>query len=471
MEKYDLIVIGGGSGGLTAAAGAASFGAKIALIDKRPSLGGDCLHVGCVPSKAFIHQANEFYQAKKGAEKHHVALKASLDSVRKEVEKAIGTIQKSDSDERFEELGIDVFHGAAVFRSMHEVEVCGKILYGKRIVIATGSSPIIPPVEGLKEAGFLTNETVFSLEALPEKLVIMGGGPIGVELGQAFARLGSHVTIIERGKNLLSKEDRDVQSFMQKKLSEELTIKTSTKVKRVSKYGDQRLITVESNGAEEELEADEILVTAGRSPNTASLGLEEIGVEMDSKGHVKVNSYLQTNLKHIYAVGDVIGTYLFTHTAGQEGKTVVQNAMFGVKTKMNYDAVPWNTYTKPEVFHLGLTELEAGQKMNGVKIYKKSLSEVDRFVTEQEDGFVKIITDSKDRIIGAHAVGDGAGDWMQSVVYAMQSGKKISSLSRMVYPYPNKAAAIQQTADLYWREKLFSGTLKKITQPYIKYLR
>ncbi|MGD6816974.1 dihydrolipoyl dehydrogenase family protein [Metabacillus sp. 84] len=469
--KYDLIVIGGGSGGLTAAAGAASFGAKVALIDKRETLGGDCLHVGCVPSKALIHQANEFYTGKKTALKYGTELNVDFDGIKQSVQKAVETIQHHDSDERFEELGVHIFHGQAEFTGAHKVKVNGQILKGKRIVIAVGSSPLSPDIEGLKEAGFQTNETIFTMDAFPNRLAIIGGGPIGVEMGQAFARMGSRVTIIDRSGKILSKEDDDVRDFMTEELSKELDILSSTEVAKVTLSGEGKVLHLKSGGREEMLEVDDILLAMGRVPNTKSLHAERAGVELNEKGHVKVNDYLQTSKKHIFAAGDVTGEYIFTHAAGQEGKTIVQNAVFGVKSKISYENMPWNVYTRPEVFHLGLTEKEAKEQGEEITVYKKKLEEVDRFVTEEETGFVKLIMDKKGNILGAHAVGQGAGDWMQTVVFAKSSGKKLRSLSGMVYPYPNRAAAIQSAADLYWREKLFDGALKKWAGRYIKWFR
>lgn len=469
MKKYDVIVIGGGSGGLTAAAGAASFGARTALIDRNALLGGECVFTGCIPSKALIHQANEYCQAKKLAEKQGLSLKLEFDKVKKEVQKAIAAAQKADSDERFKELGTDLYHEQAYFLSPHEIQAGSEVLYGKKIVIATGSSPSVQEIPGLKEAGFETNETIFDLNELPEKLAVIGGGPIGTELGQAFARLGSEVAIIQHGEQLLSKEDHDIQSFLMNVLKDELKILTGSKIAKVRKNGNTKILEIERESEIEELEADCVLLAAGRKPNTSSLKLENCGVKTDEKGYIEVNDHLQTNVKHIYACGDVIGTFQFTHAAGQEGKKVVQNALFGLKSKMDYTAIPWNTYTMPEVFHLGKTEREAAKTMQGVKVYKKRLNETDRFITAGEDGLIKIITDSKNRIIGAHAVGNGAGDWMQPAVQAM--GSKISTLSNMVYPYPNRPAAIGQTADLFWREKLFTGPVKKLAGAYIKYIR
>ncbi|MTH54473.1 FAD-dependent oxidoreductase [Bacillus mangrovi] len=469
--KYDLIVIGGGSGGLTAAAGAASFGAKVALIDRKETFGGDCLHYGCVPSKALIHQANRYYTANQEASRQGVALTVPFERIKEAVQTAIETIQHHDSDERFQTLGVDVFHGAAEFTGRRKVKVNGQVLKGKRIVIATGSRALQPDIEGLKEAGFQTNETIFTMPRFPKRLAVIGGGPIGVEMGQAFARMGSSVTIIDRSEKILSREDDEIRDFMTDTLSKELEIRSNTEVSKVVLNNGKKILYVKRNGKEEELEADEILLAMGRVPNTEGLNTDKAGVELDEKGHILVNGYLQTSQKHIFAIGDVTGKFLFTHSAGQEGKTVVQNAIFGVKSAISYENMPWNVYTKPEVFHLGMTEEEAREKHETVTVYRKKLDEVDRFITEEETGVIKLIMDKKGKILGAHAAGEGAGDWMQTVVYAKTNGQKLRSLSGMVYPYPNKAAAIQAAADLYWREKLFDSGLKKVASNYIKWFR
>lgn len=471
---YDVIVIGGGAGGLTVAAGASSLGARVALIEKEKKLGGDCLHVGCVPSKALISAANGVYEARKNASSFGLAVNGTIDmkSVMNHVQKAISVIQEHDDDERFEKLGIDVFHGAAVFASAHDVKVNDLVLTGKKIVIATGSRPSIPPIEGLKNSGFLTNQTIFNLEKLPEKLAVIGGGAIGAELAQAFSRLGSEVTLIERSSFILSKEDQEIRELATKLLREEMTILTEARVESVTAFEDRKKIEIEQEGVRKTIEVDELLLAVGRQPNTDRLNLKEIGVVCDDKGFIKVNDSMQSSIPHIFAIGDTNGKYLFTHAAGMEGKAVVQKAVLGLPNKVNYDHFPWVTYISPEVFHLGLTEEEARDRDGNVQIFKASLKGVDRFIADDAtDGFVKIIASKNGKIVGAHALGKGAGDWMQTVVSAKQNGKKIGDLSQMVYPYPNHAAAVQKTADLYWREKLFSGILPKITEKWIKIKR
>ncbi|KGX90534.1 FAD-dependent pyridine nucleotide-disulfide oxidoreductase [Pontibacillus halophilus JSM 076056 = DSM 19796] len=474
MKKYDIIVIGGGSGGLTVASGAASLGAKTALIEKRDTLGGDCLHFGCVPSKAFIEAANEVHAAKHiqdlGIE---TSGKISLKAVNDRVRQAIAHIQEHDSIERFEELGVDVYNGKATFKNDHEIDIEGQeSLYGKRIVISTGSSPMVPPIEGLDEVDFITNESVFTMEQLPEKMTFIGGGPIGLELAQAMSRLGSEVTVIEAGPTLLGKEDQDIQKQAQAILERELHVVTGASVQRVRMENGKKMVYYSVDGEETSIASDEIFLATGRTPNSGSLQLDNAGVETDKKGFISVDATLRTNVGHIFAIGDINGTLPFTHVAGEEGKLVVQNALYGLSRKMSYDYMPWNTYLTPEVFHVGLTQQEAQEKHEEVLIYTNQLEEVDRFVTDQSyEGFVKIITDTKGKIVGAHAIGTGAGDWMQTVVQAMAEGNKIGDLSNMVYPYPNHAEAVKRTADQYWRNKLFSGPVQQVSSLFLKWFR
>ncbi|TYS67465.1 NAD(P)-binding protein [Sutcliffiella horikoshii] len=476
MKKYDLIVIGGGAGGLTVAAGAASLGGKVALIEKEEQPGGDCLHFGCVPSKALIEIANRIKSARTLEEFGvHVSGNIQMEAVMKKVKEAIDHIQVHDDADRFRKLGVDVYIGVGAFHSKNEVIVNNSnIIYGKRIVISTGSRPFVPPIPGLKENGFITNETIFSLSKLPRRLLVLGGGPIGMEMAQAMARLGSDVTVVERSDGILVKEDKEVQHLMKDVLSKEMKLIYNTTVKSIEAGQNGKVVhlSMEPDKQEFSLEVDEILVATGRTPNSDKLQLNKANVQTDDRGNINVNERLQTNIPHIYAIGDVNGTLPFTHVAGMEGKQVVQNALIGLRRKIDYSNVPWVTYTSPEVFHLGLTEEEAKEKKLDYDAYKVDLSEVDRFVTDhQTTGFVKIITDKKGKIIGAHAVGNHAGDWMQEVVFSKQFKKKIGSISNVIHPYPNHSAAVQRTADAFWRKKLFGGFLPKVMEKYIRWFR
>ncbi|WP_404469798.1 dihydrolipoyl dehydrogenase family protein [Sutcliffiella horikoshii] len=476
MKKYDLIVIGGGAGGLTVAAGAASLGGKVALIEKEEQPGGDCLHFGCVPSKALIEIANRVKSARSLEEFGvHVSENIQMEAVMNKVKEAIEHIQVHDDANRFRKLGVDVYIGMGAFNSKNEVVINnGEIIYGKRIVISTGSRPFVPSIPGLKENGFITNETIFSLSKLPKRLLVLGGGPIGIEMAQAMARLGSEVTVVEKSDCVLVKEDEEVQQLMKDVLSKEMKLLYNANVNSIESGPNGKVVhlTVEPVEQEISMEVDEILVATGRTPNSDKLQLDKANVQTDERGHIKVNARLQTNIPHIYAVGDVNGTLPFTHVAGMEGKLVVQNALIGLRRKIDYSNVPWVTYTSPEVFHLGLTEGEAKEQGLDYDAYKVDLSEVDRFVTDhQTTGFVKIITDKKGHIIGAHAIGNHAGDWMQEAVFSKQFKKKLGSISNVIHPYPNHSAAVQRTADAYWRKKLFEGFLPKLMEKYIKWIR
>jgi pyruvate/2-oxoglutarate dehydrogenase complex dihydrolipoamide dehydrogenase (E3) component len=473
MKKYDLIVMGGGAGGLVVAAGAASLGASVALIDKA-QLGGDCLWTGCVPTKSLIHSAKMVHMAKK-AEMFGMEVSQSpqFEIAKKRLDHAIHTIQKHDDPERFKALGIDVYKGTAVFEGSHEVRISGDhVIYGKWIVIATGSRPLIPPIKGLKEAGFLTNETALQLTKQSESLVVVGGGPIGLEFAQSFARFGTKVTVIEMASDILVKEDAELVPFVKRALENDgITFLTGAKMVEVKVVNGKKEVLVEKEGQVLTIRAEEILMASGRMPNTDGLQVEKAGVTTE-RGYISVNDRLKSNVPHIYAVGDVNGKFPFTHAAGFEGKIVVSNAILGLKRKVDYSNLPWVTYTDPEVFHLGLTEQEAREQVGDIMVYKTSLEDVDRFVADQEtSGLIKIISDVKGRILGAHAVGPGAGDFMQEVIFAKKYGHKIGSISHVIHPYPTHVGGVQRVADQYWREKLFSGWIPKLFKAYIRWFR
>ncbi|UJF16025.1 FAD-dependent oxidoreductase [Jeotgalibaca sp. MA1X17-3] len=474
MKKYDVIIIGGGAGGLTVASGASSLGAKVALVEKEEHLGGDCLHVGCVPSKTLIQAAKEVHAAKNKTTQLglQVSGEINMKEVKKRVQESISSIQEHDSDERFLNMGIDLYKGKGTFTSKNTFMIKDTEIYGKRIVIATGSRPFVPQIEGLEESGYWTNESLFQQETLPKELLVLGGGAIGLELAQAMARLGSKVTVVEKQDSLLGTEDASIQKAAVEMLESEITFHLNAEVKKVRVQNDKKVVTVDQHGQQKEIVVDEILVAVGRIPNSDTLQLDKIGIKMDKKGYILTNEKLQTNESNIYAIGDANGKFPFTHVAGEEGKTVVQNAVLGFPKKMKYDRIPWIIYTDPEIFHIGLTEQEAKEKGISTSIYEVPLSEVDRFVADHENkGLVKILTNSKGKIIGAHGFGKGAGDWMQLVVFAITQNHKIGDLSQMIYPYPNHTAAIQRTSDLYWREKLFSGFLPKLSKKYVQWFR
>ncbi|MDG5470430.1 NAD(P)/FAD-dependent oxidoreductase [Jeotgalibacillus sp. ET6] len=469
MERYQVAVIGGGSAGMTAAAGAASMGAKTALIEKKDSLGGDCLHYGCVPSKSLIDAAARVDTIKSQNFGFSVSGELDFNLVKEHVKSAQSVIQEIDGTERFTDLGVDVYFGGAAFLSPHEIKIGHTdVIYAEKIIIATGSSPVIPPIEGIGDISYVTNETIFDLEKLPQHLGIIGGGTVGVEMAQAFAKLGSKVTIVEGSDQLFSKEDQDISTFMYNVLKEEIDIELNTTVvKTESDRGSIKLHLSHRSGKEDIVTVDTLLVAAGRKPSLASLDLAKAGVAVKN-GFVEVDKAFTSSQPHIFAVGDVIETLPFTHAAGEEAKTVIPNVLFGVKRGLDHEHTPWVTFTSPEVFHVGKTEQQLQSEKADYRTYRAHLDEVDRFITSHETrGFVKILTDKKGRILGAHAAGKEAGEWMQIAVFAMKNKHKIGSLSRMVYSYPTKAGALQKTADLYWREKLFEGPLPKLTKKFL----
>ena len=484
-DIYDLIVIGGGSAGLVAAGGAATLGARVALIEKN-LLGGDCLYTGCVPSKTLIKSARFAHQARTAKKYGFQTLEPkfvddSFASITNRVQNIIEIIEKHDAPERFEKMGVEVVFGAPKFLSSFEIEVSLKntnekrLMKAKRFCISTGSRPFTPPIEGLFETGFITNEEVFHLKELPERLIVLGAGAIGMELGQAFARFGSRVTVVEMADRILVKEDEEVSELMEKLLREEkLEILTKTKAIKVRKTADgAKVVTVESNGKTLEIEADEILAAVGRQPNVDGLDLEKAGVEFDKK-QVKTNDYLQTSQKHIFAAGDVTAHFQFTHMADYEAQIVIQNAFvpFPFKKKIDFRVVPWATFTEPEIGRVGLTEKEAREKYGeSVKIYKVSFDENDRAQTESAtEGFAKIVT-KKGKIVGATLVGSHAGELIHEFVWAMKENLKVSDLNKIIRVYPTLAKITQAVGTEATLETLKSPFARKWFGRYLRFWR
>ncbi|MBH0228644.1 dihydrolipoyl dehydrogenase family protein [Halobacillus yeomjeoni] len=465
---YQLAVIGGGSGGLTVAAGAASFGAEVALIERKPELGGDCLHYGCMPSKALIQAAKEVHQADQVSQLPENERDRLFENAMNRVSEAVQDVQNHDSKERFIELGIDIYEAEASFVDAHTLQVGQETITAKRFVIATGSSPMIPPINGVDQVDYLTNETIFNMRKRPESMVVIGGGIIGLELSQAMARLGVEVTVVEGSDHVLSKEDEEVSQMLEKIVSNELNLLTDSRVEQVEASGQGVAVTYSKDGEVNTIEAEKILIATGRKSNIGSLGLDRIGVKT-SNGKIDVDASLRTNLRHIYAVGDCNGSMPFTHVAGMEGKVAISNAVFGLSRKVSYEKVPWVVYTAPEIYHLGLTEKEAKQRYGDQLLtFKTKLADNDRFMAERNtEGIVKIMTTNRGRIVGAHAIGEGAGEWMQEVGTIQALNKKFQSLSNIVHPYPARNNIVSQTADLYWREKLFDSSLNKAIRWYV----
>ncbi|HAZ44863.1 MAG TPA: pyridine nucleotide-disulfide oxidoreductase [Cyanobacteria bacterium UBA11369] len=450
--EYDVVAIGGGSGGLVIAAAAAQLKAKVALVE-RASLGGDCLWYGCVPSKSLIHASRIAYDLKNAARFGIYCQNPQIDFAKanSHVQNAIAAIQPHDSPERFQSLGVDVIFGEGQFIDRQTFEVNGRKLKARAFACATGSRPKIPPIPGLKAAGYLTNEQVFSLKQLPSSLAVIGGGPIGCELGQAFSRLGSEVTIIASSDHLLPKEDPEAALVIQQQLeSEGIRVITATRVERVEQIDGKKHLWAGT----QKITVDEILVAAGRTPNVESLNLEAAGVEVGERG-ILVNEKLQTTNPRIYACGDVIGGYQFTHVAGYEASIVLKNALFFPVTKANYRVIPWATFTDPELARVGLTEKQAKEQYgDDVYVLKQEFAGVDRAQAEAATkGFAKIITRGNGEILGAHLVGASAGELLHEIVLAMSNNLKISALSAIIHIYPTLAEVNSKAALLLTKQK------------------
>lgn len=460
-QPYHLIVIGAGTAGLVTAAGAAGLGARVALIE-RDLMGGDCLNVGCVPSKAVIAAARIAGTVADASRfSVHVPAGTQVDfaGVMQRMRRLRGKISENDSAKRFSDLGVDVFFGQAAFRNSDTIEVDGTSVNFKRAVIATGGRASVPAIAGLEDVDYLTNETVFSLTKLPQRFAIIGAGPIGTEMAQAFARLGSKVFLVESEHGVLNKEDREaakiVQSAIQRDGVQLLCCGRNLEIKRDT---DIRLM-VDSHGTSYDEPVDQLLVAVGRAPNVENLNLEAVGVQYDEKG-VEVNDHLQTTNPQIFAAGDVCSKYQFTHAADFMARIVIQNALFAFgpfgRKRMSDLIIPRATYTSPEVAHVGLDEQDVDGSAGKFDTYVQPFSEIDRAIVESEDeGFVKIVTKKgSDEILGATIVASHAGDMISEVTLAMHQKIGLGKIASVIHPYPTRAEAIRKLGDQYNRTRL-----------------
>lgn len=455
---YDLVVIGGGSAGLVAASAGAQIKAKVALIEKEDRLGGDCLHYGCVPSKSLIHAGRIAHDVKNAgiygieASIHDIRIREALGHVHR----VIDTIQEHDSTERFESLGIEVIYGEGQFVDGQTFAINGRQLKARAFLVATGGRPGLPPIPGLKEAGYLTNVDVFSIEHRPASLAVIGAGPIGCELGQAFSRLGSEVTILASRDHIMPKEEPEAAQVVQDLLTEEgIRILTSTRAKDV-KLEDGKKVIWTNQG--DRVAVDEIIVAAGRVPNVETLNLQAAGVEVGKQG-ILVNNKLQTTNPKIYAAGDVIGGYQFTHVAGYEGAVAMQNALLLPVFKAKYEVIPWATFTEPELGRVGLTEEQARKRYgDDVMILRHNFDHVDRALAEGAGiGFAKFITRQNGQILGAHIVGPSAGELIHEVVMAMSYNLKVGAL-KFMHVYPTLSEINSKTALQHTKQKFAKNT-------------
>ena len=445
--QYDLTVIGGGSGGLTAARIAASLGAHVLLIDKK-ELGGDCLYYGCVPSKSLIHVARVVKEAKEAI---HIGLTSSSSEVdMAKVSQYIQGVIKHVSDaEKVYVEDVTVQLGEVAFQSPTELRLNGDIVTSRSTIIATGSHPSVPDIEGLAESGYFTNEDLFDLNNLPASMIVVGGGPIGVEMSQAFARLGTQVTILGRANRLLPKEDPDASALLaQVFASEGIHIALNTTLLKVERQGDRKVVTAKQGEQSVTFEADTLLIALGRTPNVEKLELENASVSTNERGII-VDDYLQTSTPNILAIGDVIGGYLFTHVAAYQAGVAARNALLPVgKKKVDYRVVPWCTFTDPEVARVGFTLNEAKEQHKDAHEEVFPYAEIDRAQAENATtGFIKLIlAGKKDEIVGVHIVGERAGELLGEATLAMQHHMTINDLYNTIHAYPTLSTGLQQAA-------------------------
>lgn len=475
MDKYDLTIIGGGSGGLTAARVAHALGARVLLVDKE-RLGGDCLHYGCVPSKSLIHVARVVQQVKEAEKLGLIGMVPGKLGVNmaKVTEYIQAVIARVAEGEKIYSEGVTVKFGTLSFQSPTELLLNGEMISSHNTLIATGSHPAVPNVEGMQETGFMTNEDAFNLLALPSSLIIVGGGPIGVELGQAFKRLGSEVTIIQGPQRILPKEDPDVSSTIASVLqSEGIEIITGARFVKARRDGEKKVVTAKVGDRLSNFEGEEILLALGRKANVKGLNLEAAGVKYDNKG-IKVDDYLQTTAPNIYAIGDVSGGYLFTHVAAYQAGVAVRNALVPfAKKKVNYRVVPWCTFTDPEATRVGLTPEEAEKQYKQVRIVKFPWADIDRAQAEGETtGFIKLVlAGKKDELVGAHMVGTRAGELLGEMSLAMQHNLTLNDILNTIHAYPTMSTGIQQAVFEAYLEGSAAANNRRLVRTALNFRR
>ena len=456
--RYHLAVLGAGTGGLVSAAGAAGLGAKVALVE-RELMGGDCLNVGCVPSKALIAAARAWDTARRAQADFggpSVTGDGNFPAVMERLRRLRADLSPVDGAARFAGLGVDVFLGAGRFTGPDTMEVGGATIRFRRAVIATGARAAAPPIPGLAETGYLTNESIFALTELPARLVVVGAGPIGCEMAQAFARFGTTVTLVDQAGRILGRDDADGAAIVAAAMGAHgVRFELGVTVNRVERRNGQVVVTLARHGGEFEVTTDQILVAAGRAPNVNGIGLEVAGVGYDEKG-VGVDDRLRTSSPRIYAVGDVCSRLQFTHHADFQARQVLANALFFGRGRASKLLVPWCTYTTPEIAHVGMTWDDATRQGVPAEQIMVPFHEVDRAILDGESaGFLKVIlARGSDRILGITIVASHAGDLIGEAVVAMTNGLGLGAIGRAMHPYPTQAEAFRKAADQWRRGKL-----------------
>ncbi len=458
---FNMVVIGAGSGGLVSSLIAAAVNAKVALIEKH-KMGGDCLNTGCVPSKALIRSAKIASYANRATDFGFKSAKVEFDfaDVMERVQNVIKKIEPHDSVERFTGLGVEVYEGEAKIISPYQVEVNGETLSTKNIVIATGARPFVPSIPGLEETGYLTSDTVWEIRKQPKRLVVLGGGPIGCELAQAFQRLGTDVTLVQRSSRIMLREDEEISEIVTERFRKEgVNVLLQHDAIRFEKMGDDKFVICKHGNEEVKIDFDEVLVALGRTANVSGFGLESLDVKLTSHGTIEANEFLQTNYPNIYVCGDVTGPYQFTHTASHQAWYAAVNSLFSPlkKFQVDYSVIPWATFTDPEVARVGLNELEAKEQGIAYEASEYGIDDLDRAIADSEDhGVVKVLTvPGKDKILGVTIVGNHAGDLIAEYVAAMKHGFGLNKILGTIHIYPTLTEA----------NKFAAGNWKKAHKP------
>ena len=463
--EVDICVIGAGSGGLTVAAGASQMGARVVLIEEG-RMGGDCLNYGCIPSKALLAAAHVAESARRSAPFGVHLAPPEIDgrAVLGHVREAIDAIAPNDSQERFEGLGVTVIRESARFIGRRRIQAGGMRISARRIVIATGSKPIVPPIPGLGDVPYYTNETIFEAPGLAPDLIVVGGGPIGIEMAQAHRHLGSRATVLEMG-SIMPRDDPELVDILRNRLDRDgIVLHEGARVTRVEKTGGGVVAYFGDNGGETRVQGSHLLVAAGRRPSVDGLDLGLAGIE-HSPGGIRVDARLRTTNKKVFAIGDVTGGYQFTHVAAYHAGIVLRNALFRLPAKVDESAIPWVTYTQPELAQVGQTEDQARARNSAVRVLRWPFADNDRAQAERRpDGMVKVITGRRGRILGAGIIGAGAGELIQTWVLAIGRKMKIGAMAGMIAPYPTLGEASKRAAGSYFAESLFSGRTKAIVR-------
>ena len=463
----DICVIGAGSGGLSVAAGASQLGMKTVLIE-RAKMGGDCLNYGCVPSKSLLAAAKRVKAARFNGAFGLSDEPPAVDfpAVMRDVHEVIAAIAPNDSVERFEGMGVRVIQASARFAGPQEVAAGDLVVAARRIVIATGSAPSVPPIPGLKDVPFLTNETVFENTVLPEHLIVIGGGPIGLEMAQAHRLLGARVTVLEAAR-VLAKDDPELAELLiQRLIADGVAIEAGVKIRRVERAGARIAAVLEDGAGERRVEGSHLLVAAGRRANLAGLDLDKAGIRTDERGGLIVDRRLRTTNRRVYAVGDAAGGPQFTHIAGYHAGIVIRNALFRLPAKVDYRALPWVTYTDPELAQIGMTEVEALEAHGGdVRVLRWPFHENDRAQAEREThGLVKVLVRRNARVLGASMIGAHAGELIQPWGLAISGGLKLSTMAGFIAPYPTLGEVNKRAAGSFYTPKLFSERTRRVVR-------